>query len=370
MKLKLSPSVAQIEKLSYAKEEEGKFILDCGDGCSPYGCSDKVAQALREADVHDVSSYPHGFELKDTIIQRWEKYVDLTYDMLYLMNSGMDGIACVNTVFAQPGAVVLGVCPQFSDAVLSARCHGYEYRAVKLLAEENYRIVPERLVGALDDSVSLVYLDNPNNPTGQNIPLDGLRMILDRAKEVGACVVSDEAYGDYLDPKDSATTLVKEYDNLVVIKSFSKGTGLAGMRAAYLAASPEIIAQIDKVSNPYCINGIGRRLAVAALKDTDFVDENRRHLDAAKKELRACTGNMLSMAETLDSCSICMLVHKDENCDLEKLFASYGVKVVSGSDFEGLGINAVRLRMPPAEQEKTLFCIVRDINCGSVGQVG
>ena len=64
-------------------------------------------------------------------------------------------------------------------------------------------------------------------------------MILDKAREVGACVISDEAYGDYLAPEDSAITLVNEYDNLIVMRSFSKGTGLAGMRAAYVAASPE-----------------------------------------------------------------------------------------------------------------------------------
>lgn len=75
MELKFSLSVAQIQKVSYAKEAEEKFLLDCGDGCSPYGCSEKVAQALREADIHDVAAYPHGFQLKDAIIRRWQAYV-------------------------------------------------------------------------------------------------------------------------------------------------------------------------------------------------------------------------------------------------------------------------------------------------------
>lgn len=369
MELKFSPSVAQIQKVSYAKEAEEKFLLDCGDGCSPYGCSEKVAQALREADIHDVTAYPHGFELKDAIIRRWQKYAPLTYDMLYLHNSGMDAIACVNTIFSHTGAAVVGICPQFTDYVLSACCHGFDYRPVYLKQEENFQLMPERVVAAIDDAVSLVYLDNPNNPTGQSVSLDSMRIILNKAKEVGACIISDEAYGDYLAPEDSAITLVNEYDNLIVMRSFSKGTGLAGMRAAYVAASPEIIAQIDKVSNPYCINGIGRRLAVAALEDTAFGEENRRRIAAAKQALRSCTGGALSMAATLDSCSICLLTHKDKNCDLAKLFASYGVKVVSGSDFEGLGTNSVRLRLPPQEQEKALLCIVRDIDRGASDRV-
>lgn len=366
MKLKFNPSVAQIQKVSYAKEAEETFLLDCGDGCSPYGCSKKVAQALRQANVQDVAVYPHGFELKDAIIRRWKKYAGLSHATLYLHNSGMDAIACVNTIFARSGAAVVGICPQFTDYVLSAQCHGLIYRPVFLQEDENFRIVPQRIVDAINADVSLIYLDNPNNPTGQSIPLDALRTILDRAREVDACVIADEAYGDYLAPEDSAITLVRDYDNLIVMRSFSKGTGLAGMRAAYIAASPEIIAQIDKVSNPYCINGIGRRLAVAALEDTDFVEKNRRNIASAKQELRCCTGGMLTMAETLDSCSICLLTHKDKTCNLAELFASYGVKVVSGSDFEGLGANSVRLRLPPQEQEKALRCIVRDIDQGGV----
>ena len=210
MELKFSPSVAQIQKVSYAKEAEEKFLLDCGDGCSPYGCSEKVAQALREADIHDVAAYPHGFELKDAIIRRWQKYAPLTYDMLYLHNSGMDAIACVNTIFSRTGAAVVGICPQFTDYVLSARCHGFDYRPVHLKQEENFQLMPERVVAAIDDTVSLVYLDNPNNPTGQSVPLDAMRMILDKAREVGACVISDEAYGCLLytspSPRDYATS--------------------------------------------------------------------------------------------------------------------------------------------------------------------
>ena len=275
----------------------------------------------------------------------------------------MPSVLCLND---QGGSVM--ECSENVSGTLRAQEHGHQ-PLVYLKQEENFQLMPERVVAAIDDAVSLVYLDNPNNPTGQSVPLDAMRMILDKAREVGACVISDEAYGDYLAPEDSAITLVNEYDNLIVMRSFSKGTGLAGMRAAYVAASPEIIAQIDKVSNPYCINGIGRRLAVAALEDTAFVEESRRRIAAAKQALRSCTGGALSMAATLDSCSICLLTHKDKNCDLAKLFASYGVKVVSGSDFEGLGTNSVRLRLPPQEQEKALLCIVRDIDRGASDRV-
>lgn len=85
--------------------------------------------------------------------------------------------------------------------------------------------------------------------------------------------------------------------------------------------------------------------------------------------IRADGNPKFTMTSTLDSCSICLLTHKGKNCDLAKLFASYGVKVVSGSDFEGLGANSVRLRLPPQEQEKALLCIVRNIDRGASDKV-
>lgn len=362
MKYAFNPYVAKLEKVTYAKEEDATTLLDCGDGCSPYGCSEKVLAELNVIKTLDVPSYPHGFALKDAIIRYWQDYIKLERQMLSLHNGGMDAIAAVNLIFAREGTSVLGVTPQFTDYVLNARCHGYEYKSVPLLAEEAYLIYPQRIVEAMDETVALVYLDNPNNPTGQSLSLNDLRHILNRAAQMGICVIVDEAYGDYLEPKDSAITLVDTYTNLVVMRSLSKGTGLAGMRAAYIVAAPEVIEQIDKVSNPYCISNIGRRLAVAALSDTAFMENNRKKIAAAKRTLRECTGKKLKLSHTLDSCTICLLTHEDTTCDLAAQFAALGVKVVSGIGFDNLGANSVRLRIPQQNQEQELFRVVRMIN--------
>ena len=363
MEFQFNPHVAEIKKVSYAKEEESTKLLDCGDGCNPYGCSEQVLQTLQqEVKPQDIYSYPHGFQLKDAIIHYWSRQAHLQRENLFLHNSGMDAITCVNHIFAREGAVVLGITPQFTDYVLNARCHGFTYKAVPLLEEESFALVPERIVEEMDSSIALVYLDNHNNPTGQNVPLPALRKILDKALELRICVIADEAYGDYLELDESAAALMDEYPNLIVMHSLSKGTGLAGMRAAYVVAAPEVIEQIDKVSNPYGISGIGRKLAAAALGDPEFMAENRRSIALAKQKLRGYTGKMLRMAQTLDSCSICLLTHQDPSCDLAAQFAALGVKVVSGGDFDGLQANSVRLRLPRADQEEELFRAVRTVN--------
>lgn len=238
------------------------------------------------------------------------------------------------------------------------------YVPVMLRQEENYKIIPERIIEVLDNDVSLIYLDNPNNPTGQNIPLQDLRRILEAAKVRNICVVADEAYGDYLPMEESAMNLINEFDNLIFIKTLSKGMGLAGMRAGYLVATPEIVASITKIGTPYCISGLSRKMAVAAMSDKSFIENSRQKTKDIKLRVMACTGNKLHMAETLDTCSICFLYHDDPNYDLSAAFTQFGVKTVAGNDFEGMGINTVRLRMPSAQGEEALLQAVKAINQG------
>ncbi len=361
---KLNPHVANLQKVCYAKEEAIFLPVDCADGCNPYGCSDVVLNEIEKLRSQDVFEYPHGFELKDAIIRYWEGQAKLDRSMIYLANGSIEAIALTNTIFAREGAKFVGVWPQFTDYISNARGNGLTYVPVMLRQEENYKIIPERIIEVLDNDVSLIYLDNPNNPTGQNIPLQDLRRILEAAKVRNICVVADEAYGDSLPMEESAMNLINEFDNLIFIKTLSKGMGLAGMRAGYLVATPEIVASITKIGTPYCISGLSRKMAVAAMSDKSFIENSRQKTKDIKLRVMACTGNKLHMAETLDTCSICFLYHDDPNYDLSAAFTQFGVKTVAGNDFEGMGINTVRLRMPSAQGEEALLQAVKAINQG------
>lgn len=363
MQDKFNPHVASFQKVSYAKEEEvSTLTLDCSDGCNPYGCSPAVMEALRQIQPHDIFEYPHGFDLKDAIIRCWEPYITLQRDMISYCDGSIDGIGMINIIFARDGAKIVGVWPQFTDFANDAKTKGFVYEPIFLERSENYRIVPERIISSMDESVSLVYLDNPNNPTGQSIPLSSLTELLERAKEKGIYVIVDEAYGEYLLPEDSAMTLLNSYDNLIVLRTFSKGLGLAGMRVGYIVASLPITEHIEKISNPYCISTLGRKMAVAAIGDLPFIEKCREQTTQAKKKLRTAVGHHLHMAETLDSCSICFLWHDDTECDLAAAFASYGIKTVAGNGFEGMGSNSVRIRMPAAHQEEQFFRVIKALN--------
>lgn len=363
--MRINPFIESKEKLSYAKEgEEQRFSIDCSAGSNPYGFSPLAQQAIESLGAHPAafSEYPHDIAYKRTIIEFWSPYVALRPQQIIACNGSIDGIYMSNLLFQREDATVLGISPQFSDYVANARLHGYRYEGVALRREENYAFHCERLLDAMTPDMSLIYIDNPNNPTGQQIAVDDLRRILEKARNLGACVIADEAYGDYLPEAESAATLLGAFDNLIVLRSFSKGLGLAGLRAAYTLTSEELASQFDKISNPYVVSEPARHIVSAALRDGAFIVRCRDAFAAAKADIRANIGHKLHMAKTLDSCPIALLWHDDETLNLAEAFARHDVKVYSGSDFDGLGSNSVRLRVPHASQCAALLDVLRAID--------
>src|SRR5699024_4459156 len=112
------------------------------------------------------------------------------------------------------------------------------YCDAPLSAENKYLFESFSIIFKLQQAdYKLLYLDNPNNPTGQIIPIEEIEFIVKKAAENSTCVIVDEAYGDYMDQQSSAISLVHKYENLFVVRTFSKAYGLAGMRIGYVVAS-------------------------------------------------------------------------------------------------------------------------------------
>lgn len=363
---KLSTFIKNQPKVSYAKETDGEhFEIDCSAGSNPYGFSPSVRHALNTfaEDASSFCDYPHGMGLKRDIAEYWSSCASLDTDNILLCNGSIDGIYLSNLLFQRDGAAVLGVCPQFSDYVLNARLLGYKYKGVELKAEENYRFYADRLVNAITPELSLIYIDNPNNPTGQAIALSDIRLILEKAREYDICVIADEAYGDYFPRGESAAALLGDFDNLIVLRTFSKGLGLAGLRAGYILTCKELCAQLDKISNPYAVSQPGRILARASLADAaSFLKECRSAVAESKNAIRSSTGKYLHMVHTLDTCPIMLLRHSDMAADLAQEFMKRGVKVYSGVDFETLNKNSVRLRIPEKKYLDRLLSVIKEIN--------
>lgn len=172
-----------------------------------------------------------------------------------------------------PGDEAVAFYPSYTYYSTLAAMQGARYRLIDF--EGEYRI-PDRLDL---DKAKLVFLPNPNAPTGTVFPESEVRRLLESVPN--GLVVLDEAYADFAGC--TALPLLKEYGNLVVVRTFSKSYSLAGLRIGLGFARAEVLAQMEKVRDYYNLDRLAQAVAEAALKDTGWLRETVGRIVAARK---------------------------------------------------------------------------------------
>ena len=359
-----TPLTVPARSYAVATPPDPALLLDCTMGVNPYGYPPAAAESLRNIDLKHLQDYPHDTCLYESVCSFWQDYAKLTQDMLFFSDGSVSGIYCLNNLFAQGGRnEVLGFFPTFTDMVESARRFGFQYRGVPMRAEEKGREAADDLLGVLSEKTAFIYLDRPNNPTGQTMPLSDVKRLCEAAAAAGAYCVVDEAYGDFLPREESAMTLMDLYDNLIIIRTFSKGFGLANLRAGYLVLQSELTAMLRQCSNPYVLSDIQRRACSAALTDPEFPVSHAADFTDAKRQIAGKIGTRIQMLCTDERVPICTLMLQEEG-DLQRKLMDRGVYALSGLDFEGLDERYVRLCVPKLQSLSRLTDALEDLEKG------
>ena len=363
MKLKIRKELCEMEKNSYASDQivlpEGG--IDCSEGCNPYGYPEGILQVARAFKSERFAPYPHSMAAYNGICAYWKSQCFLKRDNIMLTDGSISVIYIINNIFNVKGAKVLGIAPQFTDFGANIRLLGMEYVSVPLRRENNFQIDIEELLDKITGDLSLLYIDNPNNPTGQVVDSKDIERILKKAEDCGVCVIVDEAYGDFMPKDNSAVKFLASYENLIVIRTLSKGFGLAGLRVGYILAAENLIRCMYKMTNPYQVGEISRELAGAALTVENHIADHMENFARQKRELRENLGGELRMAETCDTVSICLIYHQDSKVDLHRRFIEEGVLTVPGAEFDELNSSYVRVRMPMEKDFPVLLKAVKKI---------
>lgn len=347
MEFGLRDNILKLEKSSYAKEQHLPMdlsgFIDCSNGINPLGVSKEVEKCLASIPLEIINTYPKSsFDLKEAIVGYWSEISQINNNQVILGDGSIELIYKINKIFIDNESKVLGYSPQFSDYIDDVETYGGTYECYLLSIDNNFKFITEQYISKMNLDYKLFYIDNPNNPTGQVIDILSIEEIVKKAKSLNLPVIIDEAYGDFIDKKNSAISLINKFDNLIVIRTFSKGLGLAGVRAGYVITSKQIANHYSKVSNPYEMNSIARYLALAAMKDKEFMAYcnnllrvyKQKFIDSLKK---------LKVLETNLSVPIMTIMHPDKNVDLESLLLKHNVLSISGQGFIGLGKNSVRI---------------------------
>ncbi|HEX6294972.1 MAG TPA: histidinol-phosphate transaminase [Burkholderiales bacterium] len=241
-------------------------IVKLASNENPRGIGPRTRAAI-EAAIGEIARYPdgNGFELKQKLSRRYG--VDM--GSIVLGNGSNDVLELVASAFLGPGRA--SVFSQHCFAVYPLATQSRGARAIVVPAK-NYAHDLEAMAKAIDDETYVVWIANPNNPTGTFARHADIEAFLKRVPE-RVLVVLDEAYNEYLAPELRADSfrLIKRHPNLVVTRTFSKAYGLAGLRVGYALAHPSVADVMNRVRQPFNVNSMALAAAVGALDDMEFV---------------------------------------------------------------------------------------------------
>ena len=228
---------------------------------NPLGLGQKTLEIIQQA-ITQVNRYPdgNGFELKQALSQ----HLNVSQDSITLGNGSNDILELIarayvcksedEVIFSEYAFVVYPLITQALGAqavVTKSKDFGHDLEAMLL---------------AITDNTKLIFVANPNNPTGTLLTDEALHAFLSRVPN-SITVVLDQAYFEYLDCVDLAVNWLKEFDNLIITRTFSKAYGLAGLRVGYALSSSQIADYLNRIRQPFNVNHIAQVAAVAALGD-------------------------------------------------------------------------------------------------------
>jgi histidinol-phosphate aminotransferase len=243
-----------------------RSIVKLASNENPRGIGPRTRAAI-EAALSDIARYPdgNGYELKQALARRYQ--VDM--GSIVLGNGSNDVLELVAAAFLGPGRAAVMAQHCFAVYPLATQARGA--RSIVAPAKD-YGHDLEAMTKAIDDETYVVWLANPNNPTGTYAKPDALEAFLRRVPE-RVLVVLDEAYNEYLpaDLRADSVRWLKRHPNLVLTRTFSKAYGLAGLRVGYALAHASVADVMNRVRQPFNVNSLALAAAAAALDDMEFV---------------------------------------------------------------------------------------------------
>ncbi|MDD5242332.1 MAG: histidinol-phosphate transaminase [Sulfuricella sp.] len=243
-------------------------IVKLASNENPLGASPRALAAIENV-LMEVARYPDGsgFTLKTALAQKH----GVEMNQIVLGNGSNDVLELVARAFLTPQTSA--VYSQYAFAVYPLATQAVGARGIEVPAS-NFGHDPEALLAAIAEDTRILFIANPNNPTGTLLEPERLLNLIERMPG-NVLAVLDEAYTEYLpnELRSDITGWLKRFPNLIVTRTFSKAYGLAGLRVGYALASPQVADMMNRVRQPFNVNAFAQAAAVAAMEDITFLDE-------------------------------------------------------------------------------------------------
>jgi len=343
-----------------------KNFINLASNENPYGPSDMVLDTIKN-NLDKIHYFPieYRFKLKEQICLYHEKN-NIFPNNIVLGNGSIELINLIIRTFLNNNEILLNSWPSFIYYRLAAKAQGCPEITVNL-DNMNYNLDEMKNIidKSYNNSIKLIFIANPNNPTGNYININKMNDFINKISE-DIIIVIDEAYSEYVNKIDYSTVIdkIKERKNIIVLKSFSKIFGLAGLRIGYAICNSEVASILHKVRDKFNVNILAQIAATAALKDFDHITKS---IAINKKELLRVTKyiNNIEGIKVYSSVTNFILITVDSNKisiqSMINFFISNGIIVYPLMNYNLY--NSIRITIGTEQSNnKLLKCINNFIN--------
>lgn len=239
------------------------------------GCSPKVLEAINNIKEEEIAAYPEYKRFN----ARLASSIKVKPEQIMVTNASDEAMMVIMHAYVEKGDEVIIPTPTFAMFKFYAQI--VDAKLKEVLYASNLTFPAKKVLDSIGKKTRLVILCNPNNPTGTLIDKKDIVKIVEKAQKANALVLLDEAYYQYSGAE--CLDLINRYDNLMIIRTFSKAYGLGGLRLGYIVSNEQIIKNLLKTGSPYSVNTVAIVAASVAIKDDDYVKWYVNEVKKAKK---------------------------------------------------------------------------------------
>ena len=328
----------------YSIPRHGSKIIDFSSNVNPLGFPSAVKKAI---DYAKIPTYPdhHSMSIKQAL----SEYLGVSIQNITIGNGATEIIYDYCRVTSN--SKVLIISPTFGEYEAASRLCGSKpsFFATLSLGSDLQKFIQKI------PKCGIVFVCNPNNPTGELLPKQSLVQIIKSAKAKSAQVFVDECFIELTqNPDQSVVDLVPKYSNLFVLRSLTKSFGLAGLRLGYGIGNKNLISILNKIKIPWSVNGLAHQAGTAALSDRMFLAKTRKLIKAESKFLTDSISKIDGFS-CLDSATNFLLIKtKQPAKSIQKKLLQKNILVRDCGNFRGLGLHHIRIAIRTHKENQKL----------------
>ncbi|MBZ3935687.1 histidinol-phosphate transaminase [Methanimicrococcus blatticola] len=314
---------------------------------NPLGPSKKVTKAIQK-EAENASLYPtaDASALRAALVG----YTGFPAENIVASGPGMDSlIDGINKLFVGEGDEVIVPVPTFTYYGISAASLGGVPVYVNL--NDDYSLNVNAILDAVTEKTKIIWLCSPNNPTGTVVDAEDVRKLAEQTKTI---IFIDEAYIEF-SKAGSLSALIKEYDNIVIGRTFSKAFGLAGMRLGYVIASEQIVSGLLRVLPPFAVSILAEVAAIAAIDDKEYLESGVAMVQAEREKLVDAIEKTPYKAYPSEGNFIIADVSPKASKEAVDAFLRKGIIIRSCDSFQNIGKNTVRITVGTPEMNQKVI---------------